>query len=231
MRLCAAALILVNAEPSLAGGSSDEAVANFWTSADLNPPGFADSLAKFRALIVATQHPAPCQRLCRSQKAIGGGAGSVLHRLAYLLLEAVLTDCALVEKWAPLERYATSDTMKQRCVTAGRAGLECYFQPISNCGAEARSGLSTVTYLSAAGREHHVHALFRNVSLVTGLKSQALIMGTLLSWIMRPQPELAAAVKLYGQQLGIGGGAEHSSRHRLLALHIRHGDKSSTYDP
>ena len=51
-------------------------------------------------------------------------------------------------------------------------------------------------------------------------------MGTLLAWIMRPQPELRDAVEFYSSSLGF---AEPGARHRRVALHIRHGDKHGLY--
>ena len=60
----------------------------------------------------------------------------------------------------------------------------------------------------------------------TGLRSEVLIMGTLISWIMRPQPELREAVLLYGAAHGLD---RRGGRHRSIAMHIRHGDKPSMY--
>ena len=59
---------------------------------------------------------------------------------------------------------------------------------------------------------------------MTGLYSEILIMGTLLSWVMRPQPELEEAVLRYGRTLGLD---VPGVRHRRLAMHIRRADKHS----
>ena len=61
---------------------------------------------------------------------------------------------------------------------------------------------------------------------VTGLRSEMLIMGTLLSWIMRPQPELRMAVERYAATLGFGDN-HGSTNHRHVAMHLRRGDKYS----
>jgi hypothetical protein len=62
------------------------------------------------------------------------------------------------------------------------------------------------------------------MATATGLRSELLTMGTLLSWIMRPQPELREAIHLYGAQLDLH---VSGARHRHIGMHIRHGDKTS----
>ena len=64
---------------------------------------------------------------------IAGGDGSVLHRLAYGLLEAALRNCSLDEQWPALAEYTTNPRMRKRCTRRGELGLQCYFLPISNC--------------------------------------------------------------------------------------------------
>ena len=59
---------------------------------------------------------------------------------------------------------------------------------------------------------------------MTGLYSDMLIVGALLSWVMRPQPELEEAVLSYGRTLGLH---VPGVRHRRLAMHIRRADKHS----
>lgn len=72
--------------------------------------------------------------------------------------------------------------------------------------------------------------LLQSAASRTGVTSEPLLMGTLLAWIMRPQPELRDAIGLYGAQLGLGAaGGARGSRHRHVAMHVRHGDKVSTH--
>ena len=67
------------------------------------------------------------------------------------------------------------------------------------------------------------------VTSLTGLRSEMLIMGTLLSWVMRPQPELRMAVERYGGALGFNETGNRFRRYRHIAMHVRRGDKYSLH--
>ena len=151
-------------------------------------------------------------------------------------VRGVFVACA----WKDLPRcyasVATGKELRQRCVASGRLSLHCYFRPISKCSHNSSSN----------GQRHRDSSSFRFLSStidlshrldqlgnLTGLRSEVLVMGTLLSWIMRPQPELRLAIEQYGAALGLspngGSSSRREVRHRQLALHIRRGDKYSLH--
>ena len=127
----------------------------------------------------------------------------------------------------------TSAELRQRCLDSGRKGLLCYFQPVSKCskldkGAAAGSSGSAPTFDKhfELGPAFHLDDHLDKIMRLTGLRSELLVMGTLVSWVMRPQPELSEAIFLYGAQAGFN---VPGARHRRVAIHVRKGDKHSLY--
>ena len=199
-----------------------DVVANFWDAAE-ETPGFEEALGKFRAMIRSSQQPQACSNTCRvHHKLWVGGTASNLRRLAHVLLNAVLANCALVGRYPPSQALSVSTgaLMLKRCSDPGRHSLQCYFLPISTCSKETSA--TKVPEISYGDISKNLDTLANR----TGLRSEVLAMGTLLAWIMRPQPELAEAVDFYGGALGfkVPGG-----RHRRVGMHIRKGDKHSLY--
>jgi hypothetical protein len=102
--------------------------------------------------------------------------------------------------------------------------LHCYFRPISTC---TRNTSRSFQFLDS---RFDLSRGLERVGNATGLHSELLIMGTLLSWVMRPQRELGDAVGRYGAALGfLAGGIEGDARHRHIGMHIRRGDKYSLH--
>ena len=190
--------------------------------------------ARLRALVTATQQPATCQRRCSLSGGYHGGALADVRRLAYALMFSVVHDCALVTNWPWHRRTSnfsstltTSADLRQRCYADNRLGLSCYFLPYSSCQildkeVERTLPAARIFGLDSVNLDSTLDVLINR----TGLRSETLIMGTLTSWIMRPQPELRAAIEQYGAAAGF---ATKGARHRRVAMHIRHGDKHSLY--
>lgn len=154
-----------------------------------------------------------------------GGATQNLRRLAHSLMQAALANCAITTPW-PNSVYSHETTgveMRERCSSEGRRSLTCYFLPISNCTSKKASSNSSFRFLNANA---DVSDMIDRVGEKTGLRSELLVMGTLLAWVMRPQPELRAALEQYGLRLGIAG---PEARHRYIGMHLRRGDKYSLY--
>ena len=121
---------------------------NFWEQQGNNDPGLEspEGLARWRGLILSSQQPARCDRLCtcgeqseagvREDARSVGGMFSTLHAIGVCVIAAALEQCALVGTTAPwLAIYTTSAKLRASCTTAGvvRAGLPCYFEPLSHC--------------------------------------------------------------------------------------------------
>ena len=135
----------------------------------------------------------------------------------------------------PRISMTTSNELRRRCTSSHRWSMECYFLPISPCRAACDQDApprdhirgpelcGTVQELSVYHTGTHAFFLDR-IGHMTGLYSDLLIMGTLLSWVMRPQPELEEAVLRYDRTLGLD---VPGVRHRRLAMHIRRADKHS----
>jgi hypothetical protein len=98
--------------------------------------------------------------------------------------------------------------------------------PISNCtrAVEPKGSASKFRFLDT---KYDLSRGLDRIANRTGLRSDVLVMGTLLSWCMRPQPELRTAVEWYGASLGFR--ADSGARHRHIALHMRRGDKYSLH--
>ena len=211
---------------------ADYIVTDFWRAANVHPPGQEQPLARLRSLILATQQPTTCKHVCTLTNAYHGGALSDVRRLAYALMYAIVKDCSLVSMWPSYSKtnrsssLTTSTELRRRCGTKSRQGLRCYFLPPSTCrdsdveqqGGGRRTQFSLINFNLAP----HLAA----VQAKTGLHSEMLIMGTLVAWIMRPQPELSEAILHYGTLLGL---SQPGARQRRLSVHIRHGDKHSLY--
>lgn len=208
-------------------------VTDFWdAAAEVRHPGFDTPLAQFRELIRSTQEPTICadSNVCRVSSYVGG-TGSNLKRLAHHLLAAVLHGKAIVGRYpgGQHSRLSTNMLLRQRCEEEGRLANECYLQPVSTC--------HTPLFGKNSSRHEHqldkcpsvsepkVMSLMDLVANRTGLRSEALIMGSLQARILRPQPELRAAIKFYGRNAGFGSGG----RHRIVSMHLRRGDKHSLY--
>jgi hypothetical protein len=213
--------------------------ASLWEAAAHTPPaGFEASVARLRELIVRTQQPSRCSKMCKmNRRSWGGGATANARRKAGALLHAIVQGCALVGRWPRPSNSSltTSNELRRRCTSSHRWSTECYFLPISPCrtacdqDAPPRASIhgpalcGTVQELSVYHTGTHAFFLDR-ISHMTGLYSELLIMGTLLSWVMRPQPELEEAVLRYGRTLRLD---VPGVRHRRLAMHIRRADKHS----
>ena len=209
-------------------------ITDFWQSAQ-PPRGFEEPVARFRDLIQQTQASAgACTSTCAIRKNLWvGGSAQNLRKLAHALLDATLHSCALVGHWPQwvYASVATGKELRERCIRSGRLSLHCYFQPISVC---SRNNSSKKSDASGTFR-----FLTTNIDLSrrldelgnrTGLRSEVLVMGTLLSWVMRPQPELRTAVERYGAAMGFSSEqGRQGTRHRRVALHIRRGDKYSLH--
>ena len=144
---------------------------------------------------------------------------------------AVTHDCALTGNWPYFSRtinnsaiFTTNPEMRNRCAASGRKGLRCYFLPTSTCH---NSTVPTEFKMDLnLDKMFDLGINLDKVRQLTGLRSEVLIMGTLVAWVMRPQPELREAILRYGTAAGL---AEPGARHRRIAMHVRHGDKHSLY--
>ena len=198
-------------------------VTSFWDAA-VAPAGMEESVAKLRELIRRNQQPERCTDTCRMSRRIPtSGAMQNQRRIAMALLQAVVRNCTFVPGW-PKDRHlplATSPTLRDACDSTNRTGLNCYFLPASSCSSPHGSSGSSLQLITNWNSSAGLDVIAR----WTGLRSELLIMGTLLSWLMRPQPELVEALQWYGGALGLGGGA----RHRRVAMHLRRGDKYSLH--
>ena len=204
--------------------ASSALISDFWSAAN-QPRGHEDGVRRLRALIEHTQQPRECQHICSIRKSLWvGGSTQNLRRLAHILLQAALKGCALVGHWPQwvYASVATGKELRERCQATNRSSLHCYFLPISNC---TRSSSSTFHFIDS---KFDLSRGLDRVANVTGLRSEVLIMGTLLSWVMRPQTELRMAVQRYGEALGFTI-ADPGARHRHIAMHMRRGDKYSLH--
>ena len=199
---------------------------DFWHDAVLHP-GHAEALTKWRGMIVSSQNPPECVRTCSLRGSVHiGGAMQNMRRIAHAVMQAALKNCAISNPWPSwiFAHETTSVEMRERCTSERRKSLECYFLPISNCTSDSRGASSSkFQYLDAY---MDVSDMLDRVAEQTGLRSELLIMGTLLSWIMRPQRELRAALEQYGAQRGLDLPA---ARHNYIGMHLRRGDKYSLY--
>jgi hypothetical protein len=205
-------------------------ISDFWKAADRNPPGHEASLSRFRRLIRNTQQPDSCTRQCTLTNAYHGGALADVRRIAYALMYAVTHECALVGLWPAYEKtggmaaVTTSVALRKRCTESGRLGMHCYFMPLSTCHGSSTKAAFHRKF--ALDQKFHLDVYLDRLQQQTGLRSEVLVMGTLLSWIMRPQPELSEAITRYGNAMQLG---QAGSRHRCIGMHVRHGDKHSLY--
>jgi hypothetical protein len=153
-----------------------------------------------------------------------------VRRIAYALMYAIVNECAMVSTWPHYRHTAdgaatitTSGELRRRCAESGRPGLLCYLQPVSVCNDAAASPADKAFSLD---KYFHLDTYLDRVRQLTGLRSEVLVMGTLVSWIMRPQPELREATIFYGTRMGLH---VPGARHRRIAMHVRKGDKHSLY--
>ena len=128
----------------LADHTDHGVVTSFWDEQvdtlnhDPRGPKHQARVMAFRKRIEATQSPTDCSRVPHCACAAwGGGMLSLIHGSMNCLLAAVLRGCALVydEGNMRLGRYITSAALLHRCNSTGRMSGQCYFQPISTCGA------------------------------------------------------------------------------------------------
>ena len=202
---------------------SGELVTNYWEQADHLPAGFEQPIQRLRSLIERTQQPVLCSSVCRmAPNTHVGGAASNLKRVAFHLALASLEGCALVGRF-PRALFpaglTTGALLRERCTALQRFGTECYFLPVSTCHVPNGTWVRVIRV-----NRTRIPAVLDRMATATGLRSELLTMGTLLSWIMRPQPELREAIHLYGAQLDLH---VSGARHRHIGMHIRHGDKTS----
>ena len=201
---------------------------NFWDHY-VPPPGYESNVLALRSLILKSQQPQTCNNLCGIRKSLWvGGSTQNLRKLAHALLQAALHGCAIVGHWPPYvyASVATGKELRKLCVDGGRNSLHCYFLPISNCTKPtAAAGGPSFRFLDS---KFDLSKGLDRIGNQTGLRSDVLVMGTLLSWVLRPQPELRMAVERYGAALGFDA-AHPGARHRHLALHMRRGDKYSLH--
>ena len=73
--------------------------------------------------------------------------------------------------------------------------------------------------------QRHLLRPLGRVANATGLKSELLVMSTLMAWVMRPQPLTIDAVHHFAEAAGISGDVAP----RCVSEHVRHGDKLSYY--
>ena len=198
-------------------------VTNYWEQADHLPAGFEQPIQRLRSLIERTQQPVLCSSVCRmAPNTHVGGAASNLKRVAFHLALASLEGCALVGRF-PRALFpaglTTGVLLRERCTASQRFGTECYFLPVSTCHVPNGTWVRVIRV-----NRTRIPAVLDRMVTATGLQSELLTMGTLLSWIMRPQPELREAIRFYGAQLDLH---VSGARHRHIGMHIRHGDKTS----
>ena len=207
-------------------------ITNFWRAGDSQllrlPPPLAEPFSRFRLRIAQTQAPADCaifpQCTIASQPDTFWVGFAGVHRVAYALLLATLQGCALVAPFPTFAAHITSPALQRLCSRAsGREGLSCYYLPISTC-ANASSAAHTKprTLPVKVIINGNISSLLDDVARLDGLHSELLVMSALMGWVMRPQPELEAAIHDYAAAAGLGGGAAI----RTLAMHVRHGDKA-----
>ena len=142
-----------------------------------------------------------------------------LRRLAMSLVHATLDGCTFVPQWptSQLSSLNTGAALQKACRDGNRTRYECYFLPLSHCNATKSTDFLPISESS----DDLVLVAER-----TGLRSELLVMGTALAFVMRPQPELRSAVEYYGNRLGL---SEPGARHRRIAMHLRRGDKYSLH--
>ena len=175
--------------------ASPSLVTSFWDAAVL-PLGHEEPVSRLRSMIVANQYPRTCSRTCNMRKFYVAGTMQNHRRMAVALMQALLDQCTLVPSYPALpvrSVLATGPELQRVCDASNRTGLDCYFLPLSNCSSRGY-GLN-IEWDASDGMER--------IGQLTGLRSELLLMGTLLSWVMRPQPELAAAIEWYGASLGL----------------------------
>lgn len=208
-------------------GAHAGVITDFWEAAEpASVPAHEAALRRFRDTIVAAQ--TQCEKTCTVKGYVGGTAAN-LRRHAYYVLEATLSGCALLGRFPSSEHIAlnTGEALRSRCEASGRKGFECYFRPVTTCrkGDGGKMRLLKGEGIYQAG-ERWQSIMLDRVANRTGLRSEPLVLGTLLAWIMRPQPELREALGLYGAAAGLGSAAGRETR---VAMHIRKGDKHSLY--
>lgn len=200
--------------------ATDGLLTDFWSSA-VPPRGMDQQLNDFRAMIVANQLPLECTTTCIIKPTVHvGGAMQNHRRVAMALLQAVVGGCTLVGGW-PRWRNSPLNTgamLRKLCSELNRTSDECYFLPVSNCS-KGKPGRTLIS-------NYDTSEALEKVARRTGLRSEVLVMGTLLSWVMRPQKELQAALVHYGNTLGL---RRDGVRHRRIAMHLRRGDKYSLH--
>ena len=209
------------------------------------PVQFAEpnsALRRWHELILRSQAPAKCERLCQCVH-IRGGFFSNMHHIASCVMEAALQGCALIDEdtttTARISNYLTSAAFRQRCkdrhggALHGNAnGLHCYFRPLSNCtrqlaGVKPGARLPNVFLLGPSQRAPS-QALLARVQARTGLTSELLALSAATAWVMRPSPDLEEAVRLYGEMVGAGG-ASAGHPLRCVGMHMRSPEKGKGY--
>lgn len=206
----------------LAVMAQSQIVTNFWDAAVL-PPGYDHQVTVWREMIRANQYPTQCNNVCSLNRwTHTGGTMQNIRRIAISLMHAVLEGCAFVPLW-PTQRQSMITTgleMREHCARNNLTHYNCYFLPLSNCTGRGRTlaGLQATSFNASGGLER--------VARLTGLRSEVLIMGHLISWVMRPGQELQKAIHFFGASSGMH---TNGARHRVVAMHLRRGDKFSLH--
>ena len=176
-----------------------------------------------------------------------GGMFSTIHAVSVCVIAAALQGCAIVGRTAPwLSAYTTSPSLRGACAADGvEPGLPCYFEPLSRCALhDALVGAPPPTNLLRRNQQDHLrlNPLLSLAARRTNLTSDLLLVSSALAWLMRPRPQLAAAVRLFGDRAGLGRSAAQAragsvesaaaaaagpdaAGARIIAMHVRHGDK------
>ena len=165
---------------------------------------------------------------------VRGAFFSNIRGIAVCVMAAALRGCALVEEditaRPAMADFVTSPAMRQRCHAAKRSlAFHCYFLPLSSC-TRSLAGVSHKEKLpnmyDVDGEMSQTDTMLAMVENTTGLSSELLILSAATSWVMRPQPEVAEAVTLFGG--AAAGGASSSSsgtRPRIVGVHMRSDEK------
>eukprot|EP00966_Prymnesium_polylepis_P259687 5998091-Prymnesium_polylepis.1 len=166
-------------------------VADAWAAQGAHPPAsHANEVRMWRDAVHGVQQR--CERMCRCAPHIGG-LGSKLHHAATCLLLATLERCAIAGDPVSLNEYTTNQTLRAGCV-----GFVCYFRPISTCEAVSPKATRVVT----PNQLDLLEPLAR-VANMSGLRSELLVMSTLVAYVTRPQQMLEdAATRLLAHTVG-----------------------------
>lgn len=210
-------------------GAGANLVTDFFEHQRRHPAaGYEEPVRAWHDLILASQQPQSCTRLCQCVH-VRGAFFSNIRGIAACVLNAALRGCAIVEEdktaRPAMATFVTSPAMRRTCQLANRSlAFHCYFRPLSNCsrakaGIKPREALTNVYALD--GEMSGTDEMLAEVEARTGLRSELLILSAAVSYVMRPQPELAHAIRHFGASVGAG----YASRPRVVGVHMRSDEK------